>query len=122
MLVVRPPQLEALAAARLRSVIDALVADVGRFWPKTCAELGADVVRARVDRAVVKGQSYRLDAEGDLGRFVNTTFALGPEFDTDDRYPWALPILRAPIVGKIKMDKIAARTTEALANAGADDV
>lgn len=115
MLVVRAPQLEVLSAARVRAFADALVADVTRFWPETCASLGAEAVRARVERGVTRARSYKLDAEGDIGRYVNTTFALGADFDSDDRYPWAGPILRAPIAGKVKMDKICARTAEVLA-------
>ena len=91
MLTIRKDQMAVLAEAQLV----ALAATQARtHFAAACTELGSGFnseLRARVRAA----KRYNLVEDRDVLLFVALTFALGPDFATDPRYPWAAGILNA---------------------------
>lgn len=50
---------------------------------------------------------YGVANEGDVVRYIECMVILGPQFDSDERFPWAGEALRnADLDGETKMDRI----------------
>ena len=52
-----------------------------------------DDLRARIRAANVRARTYGFRSERHIMAFVDTGFLIGPNFETDKRYPWASAIL-----------------------------
>jgi hypothetical protein len=58
-------------------------------------------------RGLTDARTYGIVNEGDVERYIECMLLLGPQFVTDERFPWAGPILRSPgLDGEAKMDRI----------------
>jgi hypothetical protein len=91
MLTIRKDQMRVLAEARL---IDLAAAQARGHFAAACNELGSGLnseLRGRLRAA----NRYGLTEDRDVLLYVSLTFALGPNFDADPRYPWAADILNA---------------------------
>ncbi len=89
MLTIRPEQLAALAAARRETFLDRLLPEVRRRHGVT-----ADAeTRAAMAAAIDAAAQYGINTEHDVARFIHLWFALGAEFDTSPRFPWASALL-----------------------------
>lgn len=53
--------------------------------PDRCREFGDTTVRASIRTALEKGTRYHLVSELDFIRYLNLMYALGFDFDTDER-------------------------------------
>jgi hypothetical protein len=93
MLKLRKEHLAAFEAQAAASFSQRVVAHLKAVWPAECAELGdaplAETARAAIQRAVALG----LSAEFDVVRFVDLTFILAKDFDTNPLAMWTRPIL-----------------------------
>lgn len=120
MWTLRQEQIEAFAAVRRRAFAERVLPLLRKHWPEECAALGEAAARERIESAVVRARRYGVVKEYDVLRFVNMTFALHEDFDTDERYPWAAAFLNDPgIPGTRKMDRLCELTLEALRAQGA---
>lgn len=117
-MLIRSHQSAALRAGRRRIFEERCVAFVREHWPERWAHLGEVAVRAFVEMAVERAAGYELDTEQDAARYLNQMLALGRDFDTDPRYPWAGEILRNKgIAPALRMDWLSARTAHELRRA-----
>ncbi|QSQ23750.1 hypothetical protein JY651_01820 [Pyxidicoccus parkwayensis] len=115
MLRIRREQLDALGLARREAFIDRLAEKLRRHWASECEGLDAPALRERIGDAIDRAAKYELRAEVDVARYLNITFALGPRFDEDPRYPWARAILEEEAFTPAKkVDRLCALTAEAL--------
>jgi hypothetical protein len=58
-------------------------------------------------RGLADARKYGVVNEGDVQRYLECMVILGPEFDTDERIPWAAQALRrTDLDGEAKMDQI----------------
>jgi hypothetical protein len=118
MLTIRSRQRAALREGRRRRFEDRAVAFVREQWPERWTHLGEVAVRALVEIAEQRAAAYGLDTERDAIRYLNHMLALGRDFDTDPRYPWAGEILQnRGIAPSLRMDWLSARTRHELRRA-----
>ncbi|MBL8236424.1 MAG: hypothetical protein JNM66_03340 [Bryobacterales bacterium] len=89
MLKIRPDQIAVLAGPSQHTFEDSVAALVRRYWAEQWLRDGEGPGMERVRAAIAKARAAGFQAASDIIRFVNLTYALGPAFDTDPRYPWA---------------------------------
>ena len=66
--------------------------------PEQTALFTDDDLRARIRAGNVRARTYGFISERQIMAFVDTGFLIGPDFDKDRRYPWALEILLNRVV------------------------
>lgn len=94
MIRIRPEQVEALEKSVVPDPEARLLAYVQQVFPRRCAFLGQDVIRAAIRRARERALTH--DVKSDRGQrlFVSLALLLGNGFDTDPQLPWAAALLR----------------------------
>lgn len=111
MLTIRDAQMAALARDRRERFVRKATAHVHAAFPARFVELGRNGVEASVRAALEKCAVYHVTSERDVLRYVNLMYALGFDFDTDTRMPWAADVLGDPLLeGNVKLDLLAGRT------------
>jgi hypothetical protein len=106
MLVIRPEQLDAFAAAAHARDETRLIAHVRAAFPRQWAGLegrGEAVVRERIDAA----RAHGLTSLRALGSYLNLLFTLG--LDCEQRLPWIGEMLRDPALGAPELRLAAVR-------------
>ena len=96
MMIIRHQQLDTFAAARRLGFEKRMMAHLMRFFPARCERLGEGRVLDRVRYGMARAATYGISSERDLCKYIDLTFALGREFDTDPRLDWVRPILTDP--------------------------
>jgi hypothetical protein len=107
MLTLRKEQLDALARqsrpAREESVRNCLEKET----PDICNEMGDALFRALVSRGVIQAETYNIDKEADVVRFVRLMMTIDPAFDRMKKMAWAREILEEELLsGTEKLDLI----------------
>lgn len=116
MLVLREAQVEALADAGLQRFEQTLYQQVLQSWPARCRRLGKDAVLASVREGVRRASTYGIVDPRSTGRFVFLMYALGFDFDTSDRTPWAGSILATPGAPAQRVEALWQRALEHLSD------
>jgi hypothetical protein len=115
-MIIRDEQLDAFRAARAASFEQRLFLHLHKYFPERCAVMGGEAVRHSIRRGVARARSYGIICERDVARFLNHVYFLGPDFDTDPKYPWAQDILRDPAIPpSSKMQRLSSRTAGEMA-------
>ena len=93
MLKLRKEHLDAFEAQVVSLFAARVMAHLKAIWPVECAELGdvsvADMVRSGIQRATTIG----LVSEHDMVRFVDLSFILAKDVDTNPLAAWTRAIL-----------------------------
>lgn len=93
MLRLRKEHLAAFEAHVVNLFVARVTGHVKAVWPAECQELGepalAEIVRNGIQRAATLG----LSAEHDLVRYVDLSFLLAKDFETNPLAGWTRPIL-----------------------------
>lgn len=92
MLKLRQQHLDAFAAQKAALFTGRVVAHVKAVWPAECAELGDAAVVEGVQSAIQRAVAFGFILEHDLVRFVDLTFILAADFDTNPLAGWTRPI------------------------------
>lgn len=113
MFKLRKQHLDAFEAQKTILFTTRVIAHVKAVWPIECAELGdgavADTVQGAIKRAVALG----LSTEHDMVRFVDLTFLLATDFDTNPLAAWTRPILAdRSLAPQARMDRLYQRMEE----------
>ena len=113
-LVIRDQQMDAFRRDRERQFENRALDHLRRNLPRnTTAQLGEDALRSSIRKAITKGRVYEITEEYDFLRYLNLMHALGSEFDTDPRYPWAAGILNnEKLTARRKLDMLTARAMD----------
>jgi hypothetical protein len=115
-LAIRREQEQALSRVSAGRFEERAVVHLLRCWPRECGVLGDEGVRARVRDGAGRAETYGVRSERDVIRFLDLTFLLAPDFDTNPRAPWARQILTEPGTRPgARMDRIWARARTDLA-------
>lgn len=116
MFKLRKEHLAAFEAQVVNLFASRVVGHVKAVWPAECGELGdaavAELVRGAIQRAAALG----LSAELDIVRFVDLSFILAKDFDSNPLAGWTRPILAdkgAPAA--TRLDKLYQRMEEEFA-------
>lgn len=116
MLVIRKKQWDLMADGRVEQCKQELRAMVFQYWPLEAAALGAEGVRVLVERAYQACAKRKIEAQKDLAAYVNIMLALGPDFESDARYPWAKRVLDdTALRPAARVQRLAALVSEHLA-------
>jgi hypothetical protein len=70
------------------------LAHVRTYLGPQSAPFSDDEIRERIRASIARGAQYGLASERQIIRFVDTTYLLGENFDTDPAQSWTLEILR----------------------------
>ena len=90
---VRSEQYEKLRESVIEQFVGRMVAHVRTYFPQDFASLGEQETRILVRHGIERAESYEIVSERDVCTYVDLMVALGPDFDVDERYPWAADIL-----------------------------
>ena len=93
MLKLRKQHLDAFEAQKVAQFTTRVAAHVKAVWPAECAELGEAAVGSAVQGAIKRAVACGLTSEYDVVRFVDLTFILAGDFDTNPLAMWTRPIL-----------------------------
>lgn len=116
MLRLRKEHLAAFEAHVVNLFISRVTAHVKAVWPAECQEIGEPALAELVRTAVQRGAGLGLSTEHDLVRYVDLTFLLAKDFETNSLAAWTRPILadrmRPP---RAKLDRLYQQMNEELA-------
>ncbi len=93
MLRLRKEHLAAFEAHVVNLFISRVIVHVKTVWPAECQELGDPAVAELVRQAVQRGSVLGLSTEHDLVRYVDLSFLLAADFESNSLTGWTRPIL-----------------------------
>jgi len=95
-ITIRPEQMKKFSEAAIRRFEDMMVVHLSRYFPNRCKAAGEPELRRAIRYGVKRAASYKIKAQPDVCRYIDLMMALGGDFDTDPKLPWASEILNAP--------------------------
>lgn len=101
--VIRSEQLRCFEEAALAAFIDAMADHLAGLWPRHCRSIGRENQRRAIQSGICRARDHGFSRRGPVRFFLELTFPLGSEFDTDPQLPWAARILVDPT--EYEMDK-----------------
>lgn len=114
MLVLRPDQMDALAAPHRERFVRKTLDNLARVFPGDPRLAGEAAVRALIDDAWARAAGYGIARERELALFIYLVFEHGPGFEKQAERRWMEAILtNAALNGAMKMDLIYARLQKA---------
>jgi hypothetical protein len=107
MLKFRKEHLEAFEAQAVNFFANRVFAHVKAVWPDQCAELGEPVIRSTVQAAIQRAGMLGLISEYDIARFVDLSFILAADFETNPLSIWTRPFIADKTLSPpAKLDRI----------------
>lgn len=95
MLKIREEQLEPFSSEAMTYFETRAVAHLRRDLVKQTGAFSDDDLRTRVRQCISRAAQYGLTTEKQVMCFVDVTYLLGPNFDSDPRQRWANELLRS---------------------------
>ena len=117
MLTIRPEQIAVFSEAEVQKFEDWTLAHLKRFFPKECAESGEARIRRRIRDGTNRAATYGITSKRDVCKFIDLIMMLGPHFESDPRFPWAMEILERAVDSASKIAALTDYTESALRNA-----
>lgn len=112
MLVIRPAQMQILAAERRGRLPAKILGHIQTALPARAAALGEPALVALIDRALARAAAHAITGEWDLCRFCWLAAQHGPDFDRDQA--WARDILAfTELSATARVDALEARHARA---------
>jgi hypothetical protein len=113
-LVLRPDQMDALAAPHRERFVRKTLENLARVFPGDSRLADEASVRALIDDAWARAAGYGLARERELALFIYLVFEHGPGFERQAGCRWMQSILtNGALDGPMKMDLIYARLQKA---------
>jgi hypothetical protein len=107
MLKLRKEHLEAFEAQAVSLFANRVLTHVKSVWPEQCAELGDAVIRSTVQTAIQRAGMLGLLNEYDIARFVDLSFILAADFETNPLSIWTRPFIAdKTLAPRAKLDRI----------------
>jgi len=85
----------ALEQARWRAFVNRVYQGVRESFRERAASEDPEVLRKEVNHALARGRQHGFESEHDLVRYTWLCFALGRDFDRDEKHRWAGEILES---------------------------
>lgn len=92
-LTIRREQFGAFEKAMWHDLVSRGVQYVGGKYPLQAAGVRREELRAQVDATLRRARHYGFEGDGDLLRYLDLAYGLGPDFDRDGRREWVTRIL-----------------------------
>jgi hypothetical protein len=91
-----------------------------RFFPEACTSMTSAELASRIESTLERARSYGILQPADACRFLDVSFVLGAQFDSDPALTWARDILTDPQVrnGEMRMDLLQDATVAHLKQSG----
>jgi len=116
MLKLRKEHLDAFEAHVISLFTSRVVAHVKAVWPAEAGELGDAVVLDSVRNAIKRAAALGLSSELELVRFVDLSFILAKDFESNPLAGWTKPILSdRTLAPSAKLDRLYQRMEEEFA-------
>ena len=93
MLGIRRERFAIFSQTEMTKFEDWMVAHLTKFFRRECGVLGELKLRATIQYGIQRAANYGLTAKRDVCKYIDVMIALGRDFDTDVRFPWAPQIL-----------------------------
>jgi len=107
MLIIRDEQMDVLRAHMRRQYEQRIVKHLREKFPDRTKDLPDKRIRDAVQNSMKKAESYGLEYEDDIRRFIEYLVIYGTKFDTQEETRWIGDILqRNDLDGTAKMDMI----------------
>jgi hypothetical protein len=117
MFKLRKEHLAAFEAHVVNLFISRVTAHVKAVWADECAELGDPAVIEIVRNGIQRGATLGLSVELDLVRYVDLSFLLAKDFETNPLAMWTRSILADRLVApRMKLDRLYQRMGEEFTN------
>ena len=115
MFIIRKQHMEAFAGVAMRNYEDRLLEHVRESFPEQVKTDGDAKTRETIQAGIQSARRHSLLTERDAALYIEVMYILGPEFETDPRYPWAGEILQGTGNGAPagKAERLHARASEA---------
>jgi len=113
MLRLRKEHLAAFEAHVVNLFVSRVIAHVKAVWAAECSELAEPGVAEIVRAAIQRGSTMGLSTEHDLVRYVDLSFLLAKDFETNPLAAWTRPILADRMLPpRGKLDRLYQRMDE----------
>jgi hypothetical protein len=107
MLRLRKEHLAAFEAHVVNLFVVRVTAHAKAVWPAECAELGEVPLGELIRTAIQRGSAIGLSCEHDLVRYVDLSFILAKDFETNPLAGWARAILADRLLSpRMKLDRL----------------
>src|SRR5258706_12169906 len=93
MLTIRRAQLVAFSQADTQKFERWMLVHLQTFFPKQCEAAGELQIRDTIRYGMKRAAAHGLTSKRDVCKYIGVMLALGRDFDTDERFPWAGKIL-----------------------------
>ena len=107
MLKLRKEHLAAFEAQAIALFANRVLAHVKSVWPEQSTELGDAVVRSTIQTAIQRAGMLGLVSEYDIVRFIDLSFILAADFETNPLSIWTRPFVADKTLSSpAKLDRI----------------
>ena len=93
MFKLRKEHLDAFEAQAINQFANRVVAHVKSVWGEACEELGDPAVRSLVQTSIQRAAALGIVMEYDVVRFVDLSFILAADFETNPLSIWTRPFI-----------------------------
>lgn len=96
MLRIRTDQMKVFGQAAMQDFANRMLTHIQQSFPEHFESLGEDNCHELIRHGIDQAAYYGITSEIDVARYINLSVVLGPDFDSDERYPWIRQILKDP--------------------------
>lgn len=107
MLIIRKEQMEALRTSMSRRFEQRMLEHIKNTFPDRIKQVSDEKIRTVIQDSIKKAESYTIEYEDDIRRFIEYLIIYGTQLDTKPETRWIGEILkRTDLTGTAKMDLI----------------
>jgi hypothetical protein len=93
MLVIRKNQMETMQHETMKVFELRVLEHLRQFFPEECRRAGDERTRAAIRQGIRRAETYGIEMQRHVAVYIDLSAALGLDFDSSRRYPWAKEIL-----------------------------
>ena len=97
MLTVRSQLFEAFERSAFEGFVEEMIERAWQYSPHLCKTLNDEELELAVRSAIKRAAGHGFTQRGPVRFFIETSIALGSEFDEDPQYPWAAETLASDV-------------------------
>jgi len=117
MLQIRPEQYEVLNKYARENFVKRVYQYFLDDWKKECRDMNQGELKAMIRKGMEAAESYGIEIEADVVKYLEICLQLGEEFSTSPDFPWAQNILlNQETDGTIKIEQLRNYTIKLLDN------
>lgn len=106
MLTIRAEQFDVFSRLEVEKFKEWMLAHLKKFFRDQCAAAGENEIRETIQRGIKRAAANGFTAKRDVCKHIDLMIVFGPDFDTDQRFPWATDILSQRRIPDAKMQAL----------------